>query len=101
MAALAAALEGQWGEAHRCSGHRMLLWGTLGAVPVLCWGPLSPPEVTVCIPADRRLNRLIRLNDRSKHSHRRAPAGDMSVSAYHLQPQNHTMLGQQMHSTSC
>lgn len=47
MAALAAALEGQWGEVHRYSGHRMLLWGALGAVPVLCWGPLSPPEVTV------------------------------------------------------
>ncbi len=43
MAALAAALEGQWGEALQIGvGQRMLLWGALGAVPVLCWGPLSP-----------------------------------------------------------
>ncbi len=69
MAALAAALEGQWGEAHRCSGHRMLLWGTLGAVPVLCWGPLSPPEVTVRIYAVMSES----IECRSEHGYKRAP----------------------------
>ena len=47
MTALVAALEGQWGETYKGVGQRMLLWSTLGAVPLLCWGSLSPSEVTV------------------------------------------------------
>ena len=50
MTALVAALEGQWGETQKGSGQRMLVWSTLGAAPLLCWGPLSPPEVTVRLP---------------------------------------------------
>lgn len=92
MAALAAALEGQWGEAHRCSGHRILLWGTLGAAPVLCWGPLSPPEVTVRTPATlREASQCTGWNSTAGSS-----AGVTSVSALHLQLHGRTTLGQQM-----
>jgi len=50
MADLAAALEVQWGEAHKRSGQRMLLlWGTLNNMPALCWGPVSHPGITVHI----------------------------------------------------
>lgn len=52
MADLAAALEVQWGEAHKRSGRmRLLLWGTLNSMPVLCWGPVSHPGITVHIAA--------------------------------------------------
>ena len=92
MAALAAAVEGQWGEAHRRSGHRILLWGTLGAVPVLCWGPLSPPEVTVRTPANlHETSQYASWNSMGSSS-----AGIASVSALHLHPHGHTTLGQQM-----
>ena len=49
MAALAAALESQWGEAHWQSGRSMALWSTHApaAAPTLCWGPLSHPDALV------------------------------------------------------
>ena len=49
MTALAAALESQWGEAHRQSGRRMALWSAhvSAAAPTLCWGALSHPDVLV------------------------------------------------------
>ena len=93
MAALAAALEGQWGEVHRYSGHRMLLWGALGAVPVLCWGlsALLKSRYAPMSYCTRPLNHIFRAISRACSC-----AGVMSVSAYHMQPHDRTTLGQQV-----